>query len=535
MYYLKENVLVEPLVAQWYAWPYLISPATAAMSTAHLHMPLMKSFIQAPALHARAAKNRKLLGGRFMGLGKDKLADVRALMEATQTQDGDLLALAAAITELEQLVAEQAKGYSVEALYEQVPEPLKGYVEIIYDLNNQPSVRFLESMMYRGPLYKTDRQALLFSLITDDHREFSLASPRFAEENHFQLQIPFAHKGLDRLFAMRTTPATLGEIQAALDLTEEQTQQLLPFLTETRPHQAEPYRGDDVRVRYYGHATVLVETADVSILVDPAISYRYPNGIERYDFSDLPEKIDYVLITHNHQDHCLLETLLQLRHRIGCLVVPRNGGGSLVDPSLKVMFRELGFDQVLEIGELDEIPVKGGMISGIPFLGEHADLNILTRLAFLVRLHNRDILFAADSRNLEPRMYQHLHRIYGDIDLLFLGMECDGAPLSWLYGPLMTRPLERKMDQSRRLNGSDFEKAMALVEDLGAKQVFVYALGQEPWLNYIMSVAYDDNSGPIVESNKLLAACEERGIPVERLFGTRELILTAQAEAAVVS
>lgn len=35
-------------------------------------------------------------------------------------------------------------------------------------------------------------------------------------------------------------------------------------------------------------------------------------------FSDiaLPDEIDYVLITHNHQDHVLFETLLRLRHKI---------------------------------------------------------------------------------------------------------------------------------------------------------------------------------------------------------------------------
>jgi len=29
-----------------------------------------------------------------------------------------------------------AKGYSLEILYEKLPEILKGYVELIYDLNN---------------------------------------------------------------------------------------------------------------------------------------------------------------------------------------------------------------------------------------------------------------------------------------------------------------------------------------------------------------------------------------------------------------
>ena len=39
------------------------------------------------------------------------------------------------------------------------------------------------------------------------------------------------------------------------------------------------------------------------------------------------------------------------------------------------------------------------------------------------------LLFAADSCNIEPRLYEHIHRDVGDVDVLFLGMECDGAPL----------------------------------------------------------------------------------------------------------
>ena len=44
-------------------------------------------------------------------------------------------------------------------------------------------------------------------------------------------------------------------------------------------------------------------------------------------YDDLPDVIDYVLITHNHQDHLLFETMLQIRSRIKHVVVPRNGGG----------------------------------------------------------------------------------------------------------------------------------------------------------------------------------------------------------------
>lgn len=41
--------------------------------------------------------------------------------------------------------------------------------------------------------------------------------------------------------------------------------------------------------------------------------------------SDLPERIDYVVLTHNHADHVLIETLLALRFRVDTIVMPAGG------------------------------------------------------------------------------------------------------------------------------------------------------------------------------------------------------------------
>jgi len=142
-----------------------------------------------------------------------------------------------------------------------------------------------------------------------------------------------------------------------------------------------------------------------------------------------------------------------------------------------------------------------------------------------VRLGRHSLIFAADSCNLEPKLYEYVHRLVGDVDVLFLGMECDGAPLTWVYGPLITRRVQRTMDQSRRLSGSNFKRGIDIVRRFNCKQVYVYAMGQEPWLNYIMSKKYSEDSSPIVESNALLADCAARGIVAERLFGEKEILL----------
>jgi L-ascorbate metabolism protein UlaG (beta-lactamase superfamily) len=277
-----------------------------------------------------------------------------------------------------------------------------------------------------------------------------------------------------------------------------------------------------MRTRYFGHACILIEGRGVSILSDPVLSYEYHADLPRYTYSDMPDRIDYVVITHNHQDHVLFETLLQLRHQIGTIIVPR-GGGSLQDPSLKLILKRIGFTSVIEIDEMETIDIEGGTITGVPFMGEHSDLDIRTKMAYLVRLEGGSALLAADSCNIEPRVYEHVQRALGDVDVLFLGMECDGAPLSWLYGPLITKPLDRKIDHSRRLSGSNYERGIDIVQRFRCKEAYVYAMGMEPWLKYIMAKDYTPDSDPIIASQRLIDDCRGRGMVAERLYGEKEI------------
>ena len=322
---------------------------------------------------------------------------------------------------------------------------------------------------------------------------------------------------------MKTTPRPLDDITEKFALKEKHRNLFASFFTSEPPPTRPRYSGPGVRVRYYGHACISIETKNIFILTDPALSYAYDNGIDRYTYLDLPETIDYILITHGHQDHIMFESLLQLRHKVKNVIVPRSRGGCLEDPSLKLILNNIDFKSVIEIDEMETLQLEEGEITGVPFFGEHADLNIGSKMAHLINLQGKKFMFAADSNNIEPKLYGHVFNILGDIDVLFLGMECDGAPLSWLYGPLLTKPLDRKMDQSRRLCGSNYERGIGIVNQFNCKEVYVYAMGQEPWLNYVMSLKYTPESKPIIASNQLVEDCRSRGIVSERLFGQKEI------------
>jgi len=527
--YLRPNVQVEPLIDHWYAWPHLIPPATAARNITERHLKIMDSYISAPMIHANAVKNPKMLGGPFIDYDGKRVDEIRAVRDRIRKDRAHLIELSAALQSLDGMLRETARGYGLQPLYQNIPGILRGYVELVYDLNNHPSFRLIEPLLYKSRFYDRSQQSLMLSKISSDDRPFVLSTPRLESDDTLHLRLPFDSPIVDDLFRLKSNPLPWHEIKEMLQIRDSQDDLVHSLFTTESPLSYAPYQGPGVRWRYFGHACILIESQGVSMVFDPVLSYTYESATSRYTYLDLPDSIDYVLITHDHQDHILFETLLQIRHRVKNIVVPRNNRGHLQDPSLKLLFENCGFKNVIELNELEEIQAGNVRITGLPFLGEHADLDIHTKMAWLVRIGPHSMLFAADSCNIEPKLYEHLHQEVGDIDALFLGMECDGAPLSWLYGPLLTQKLERAMDESRRLAGSNYEQGMQIVDCFHCREAYVYAMGQEPWLNYVMSIKYTDQSRPIIESNKLIRACQERGITAERLYGEKEILIEPKA------
>ncbi len=533
--YLRPNIAVEPLIDQWYAWPHLVAPATSARNLTERHLRIMESYLSNPDGHAAAARDPNLAGGPFMSFEHARIAEISALRDHTIAARHNLIELSAAIGQLDSLLTDHAKGYSLEPLYRLVPAALQGYVELGYDLQNQASYRFIERLLYASRYYDPNGQSLMLSAIKDDGRPFIFSTPRLASPDSINWRVRFAGAAVDALYRLKSQPASFSEIRDVLGLSEHNNAILRSFLTDEKPRKSTSYKGPGVSWKYFGHACVLIESSDFSILTDPAIGYAFDGASERFTYADLPESIDFVLLTHAHQDHVLLETLLQLRDRIGTILVPKNSGGALQDPSLKLILEACGFKHVREIDEMETIDLGSGSIQSIPFTGEHCDLAIRSKTAWLVRGGCHSMLLLADSRNLSPALYRNVHDQIGDVETMFIGMECDGAPLSWIYGPLLTRRLERAMDQSRRANASDYSSALGLVEQFNCRELYVYAMGQEPWLQFVSSIRYDHLSNPIVESDRLLATACQRGIVAERLFGCKERVLPSRADRTRVA
>src|SRR5438046_871554 len=216
--YLKPTIQLEPLVDRWYAWSHLIPPATVARNITERHLKIMDSYINAPQIHANAVKNPKILGGPFIDYGGKRVDEVRALRDRIKKDRAHLLELSAALAALDAMLRESAKGHSLQALYQKVPEILRGYVELVYDLNNHPSFRLVEPLLYRSKYYDRAQQSLFLSVIRNDDRPFVLSTPRLESEDTLHLRRAFDDGSVDRLFRLKTESQAWSTIQETLQV-----------------------------------------------------------------------------------------------------------------------------------------------------------------------------------------------------------------------------------------------------------------------------------------------------------------------------
>jgi L-ascorbate metabolism protein UlaG (beta-lactamase superfamily) len=526
--YLKQNIQFEPLFHGWHAWFFTVPPVTAALSLAERYLPLMQSYVASPAMHAAAVKNPAMRGAPFVDLQGKRVDEIRDLIRQTIDRSPQLLDFAGALKQLWALLLEKANGLALDAIYRDVPEILKGYVELHYDLNHNPSFRVFEALLYRSPLYAEGAQSVALSAIDGNNRRpFVLSTPRLRDDRTVQLPMVLANPALNDLFRMRQHPGSYCRIADSLSVDEPQSSLFGSFFTGLAPplKPDRSYDKNDFRIRYFGHACLLIQTRDINIMLDPVVSYEFDVDLPYFTYADLPDHIDYVLITHSHHDHVVLETLLQLRHRIGAVVVGRNCDGSAQDPSLQLALRHLGFASVIEVRDADEITIPNGCLVAVPFIGEHNDLAIQSKTSWFVRIGSRSVLAIADSCNLDPRLYNHVFAVTGKPDILFLGMECEGAPLSWVYGPLFPKALPRQIDRSRRARGCNLSEAAQLVDCFDFKQVYVYAMGQEPWLNHLLDNKFAEESPSLIQSRRFVDRCRAKGIEAECLFASKELVV----------
>ena len=171
-----------------------------------------------------------------------------------------------------------------------------------------------------------------------------------------------------------------------------------------------PVGGTAVKVTLLGHATVLVETGPMRILMDPVLQDPFENGMvvscpKRVIDLDRLGPIDVVVLSHRHPDHFDLPSLDRLsRH---CQVVCAN------DPLLLYALGALGFEHVTPMDPHSAMP------------SPHAELfptrseNTAVRECGMVIRDDSAVFWNQVDTELSPETIAEVRRRYGGVDLLF--------------------------------------------------------------------------------------------------------------------
>ena len=158
--------------------------------------------------------------------------------------------------------------------------------------------------------------------------------------------------------------------------------------------------GDEMRVTWIGHATVLVQTQSLNILTDPLWSERAspfsfvgPRRVRApgVRFEDLP-RIDLVLVSHNHYDHMDVETLRRLWRRDRPAIVTSLGNDTLLrSHGIEAVARDWGGS--VHVGDAEVIVERVHHWSS----RWGTDRNRALWSGFTIRLPGGSVFFAGDT------------------------------------------------------------------------------------------------------------------------------------------
>jgi L-ascorbate metabolism protein UlaG (beta-lactamase superfamily) len=256
--------------------------------------------------------------------------------------------------------------------------------------------------------------------------------------------------------------------------------------------------GNRARLSYVGHASWLIQTAGLNILVDPVWSMRASPfawaGPKRHNdpgiaFESLP-KIDVVLVSHGHYDHLDVATLSRLAAKFSPRVITPLGNDVTMHSADETIKAE-AFDWQ------DRVDLGGVAVTLVPTRHWSArglfDRNKALWASFVLETPVGKLYIVCDSGYGDGKHFRRVAQAHGPLRLTILPI---GA-----YEP-------RWFMQDQHMNPSDAVKALA---DCGAEQALAHHHGT-------FQLTDEAIDAPVIA---LGAALDDATIPRERFVALK--------------
>jgi L-ascorbate metabolism protein UlaG (beta-lactamase superfamily) len=220
--------------------------------------------------------------------------------------------------------------------------------------------------------------------------------------------------------------------------------------------------GDKVRLSFVGHASWLIQTSGLNILVDPVWSERASPfsfaGPKRHNdpgiaFDALP-KVDIVLVSHGHYDHLDVATLSRLAAKFSPRAITPLGNDATMRDAIKA--EAFDWNDRIELGNgvaVTLVPTRHWSARGL------FDRNKTLWASFILETPAGKIYVVCDSGYGEGKHFRRVAEAHGPLRLAILPI---GA-----YEP-------RWFMRDQHMNPSDAVKAL---RDCGAQQALAHHHG----------------------------------------------------------
>ena len=173
---------------------------------------------------------------------------------------------------------------------------------------------------------------------------------------------------------------------------------------------------------WFGHSSFLLRLDGKNILVDPVfykgspvsfVNRMFP-GTDVYKPKDMPEVIDFLVISHDHWDHLDYKTVKELKERVRHVVCPLGVGEN---------FEYWGFDKsrIVELDWNESVEVDSLKINCLPtrhFTGRGLWNPKTEPASWLVESSARKVFYAGDGGYSER--FERYGRLFPDIDLAIM-------------------------------------------------------------------------------------------------------------------